>query len=194
MAVSSVLPEVAARYGITVKTVTRRIKEHPELGIVVEPKRAPRLDSNQVQALCAILDKEYGRRVRTASPEDVRAVRTEVDFTAVSQENARLSQRVLDLEAKNTQLKTDIEVEKARRAGLEDQLALVLELNQRIPRLEEAAEERRREAADLREEVSAMRAETAKKEADMRIEAAEQVMAAREEWKSKGFLDRVFRR
>ena len=185
MTVSNVLPAIAERYGISTKTLHKRIKEHPELGIVVESRRAPRLDDNQVAALCSILDKMYGRRVflPTETPE---AVSEAMESEEKDRRIRELSQRVSDLESEKAQLTTDLAVERARREGVEERLGFLVVLSERIPRLEEAAEARRAEAEELRGQVAEARANLtlAQKEAEF----------AREEWKTKGLVDRILRR
>lgn len=165
MADQPILAQVAERYGLTVKTVTRRIREHPELGVVIEPKKAPELDENQVSQLCAILDRRYGERA--AVPDEATG------------QGGRVSKTVQELENELAQVRTDLEVAKARLEERQRQMEFILSQNERIPLLEAAAEERQREIGDLRSEVAEARGELA---------------AAREEWKSKGLLDRLFRR
>ena len=172
-----ILSRIADMYGITSKTVLNRIKEHPELGIKVGDRRATELDDNQMQQLCAILDARYTRK---AALPDVPAEPQDGEF----------SQSFASLKSELAQVRTDLEVERARS---EERLKQLVYQNERIPLLEAAAEEREREASKLREQISEMRVEAAEREAEMRIKAAE-LAAARDEWKSKGFWDRVFKR
>lgn len=160
------LSVIADKYGINVKTVTRRIREHPELGITIEPRKSPVLTQNQYQGLCKILDEKYPVKQAFSSDSDLDKSKD------VSSEFADLSQLVRELTAKNAELATDLAVANARLEEKDEQIGMLVAQTNELPKLLEASNEQTREIAELKG----------------------QVEKARDEWKSKGFMDRLFRR
>jgi len=163
----AILSQIADRYGITVKTVTRRIKEHPELGVTIEPRKAPTLSENQIQAVCNILDPIY--KPKTLDREQSQ------DLDEVSKkdsENKRLSQLVSELREENARLTTDLAVSNARNEENQRFIKHLEDQTKQMPKLLEAS-------AKQTEEIKELKA---------------QIEEVRDNWKSKGFLDRLLKR
>ena len=88
------------------------------------------------------------------------------------------------------QLRTDLAIERTKLEEREKLIGFIIAQNERIPLLEAAAVERQRELDTARAEASEARLEADRS----KLEAEAKAAAAREEWKSKGFWDRVFKR
>lgn len=182
----AILRQIAERYKIDVKTVTRRIKEHPELGIEIVKRQAPVLDEKQIQALCAILDERYPakpkqnetlRRIDLESRQDKTAEENDVILPIPSPNEIKdLQEEISRLKDEMAALKTDLAVERARIEGKDALIARLESENERYPKLLQAGDE---QIEALREEVASAREEAA---------------AARDEWKSKSFIDRWLKR
>ena len=168
----SILRQIAETYGKDVKTITRHIKAHPELEIVLEERKAPTLTEEQVQGLCAILDKQYKQ------PEAMNeALRRHISMSQTSTENdADSNSEVAALKAQIAQLKIDLEVEKARTEELRSRVEFA---EQQVPKLLEESTDKSKQIESLRADVYA---------------AKEEAGAAREEWKSKSLIDRLLKR
>lgn len=170
-----ILRQIADQYDLNVKTITRRIKEHPELGIEIQQRKAPVLSYAQIQGLCKILDDEYGH---TPPPIDtlrrVRGMSQEIhgnDSEGLALSNESL--RIKELEEEVSRLKEEV-------SRLERDLA----------KLEGIAEEREKRIADIKE-VYPKRLKAGEEEIkNLKVELSQ----ARDEWKSKSLFDRWFRR
>lgn len=163
----AILSQIASHYGINVKTVTRRIKEHPELGITIEPRKAPALSENQIQSLCSILDSIYGEKNLDKKQSQ--------DLEKISEKDSELeylSKLVSELQKEKAQLATDLAAEKARNSEKERLIQFLEDQARQMPKLLEASAKQTEEIKELKV----------------------QVEEARNDWKSKSFFDRLLKR
>lgn len=178
----SQLRQIADKYGISVKTVNRRIMERPELGIVIEPGKTVKLDDAQMQGLCAYLDACYPNSTPTKPTQD-NNLDTSVDTVQVSK---KMWERVQVLEAELEKMKAELAAEKAHSAQLNTDLSV-----------ERARSEERQGFIEILQGQAAQVPQlmaAASEQAERVKELESEVSRSKEEWKQKKFMDRLLRR